>query len=73
MTKQISQDPEVQPNPQVFSCGCVLTCYEDDEQEPPLNKIAELITCRSTCYLVSGSLEYADRTGKHAEVREDLP
>lgn len=73
MTRVISQDPEVQPNPQVFPCGCVFTCYEDNEKEPPYNKVAELVPCQLTCSIVSGSLQLADEMGTHAEVRKDMP
>jgi hypothetical protein len=71
--RRISTDPEVQPNPQVMPCGCVFTCYEDDEAEPPYNKVAELVPCRPDCEVVSGTLQLADDMDTHAEVRLDLP
>jgi hypothetical protein len=70
--RRVSEDPKVQPNPQVFACGCVFTCYEDDEAESPNHKVAQLIPCRSDCHVVRIALELADETDTPAEVKEDL-
>lgn len=64
--RELSQDPEAQPNPCALPCGCVLTAYECDHGVKEL----EVIACRAGCKTLAAALQLADDLNVSARVEE---